>query len=344
MKQKDNEKEKAGHHNECSCHGHCCCEHNGHQHHEHDHHDHHHEHGCCCEEGIERLEAKKIFLYIMGAVALALAFLPILPDAVRWICAGAVYVTFGYSVWREMIEGIASGHVFTEFTLMCVASVGAIVLLEYADAAAVMYLYALGETVSGLAGGRARRNIAELIAITPEYVTVLKDGTAVVCEPTDVRVGDMVLVRSGERIPLDGTVRAGGGSADTSSVTGEQLPTELIVGTRCLSGSMLVSGSVEIEVSHDYENSVAAQLRAAVEEASKRKAVREKKITRLASVITPVAFGVALVIFGVGSLATGNVTEWLRRGLVILVCACPCSLLLSVPLTYFAGIGSAAGQ
>ena len=348
--EKIKDREHHGGHACCGHHGHCHdhAEHDrhSHHHHEHDHHGHHHHgHGeCCCGEGIEHLETGKVFLYIIGALALALAFLPMLPDVMRWICAGAVYVAFGYSVWKEMIEGIAHGHWFTEFTLMCVASVGAVALLEYADAAAVMYLYALGETVSGLAGGRARRNIAELIAITPEHVTVLTDGETKVCEPTEVHIGDTVLVRAGERIPLDGVVRAGNGAADTSSVTGEQLPAELTVGSKCLSGSVLISGSVEIEITHDYENSVAAQLKAAVEEASKRKAVREKRIARLAAVITPAAFGVALAIFGIGAWVTGDVAEWFRRGLVILVCSCPCSLLLSIPLTYFAGIGSAAGQ
>jgi len=342
--------EEHGHHHEhgekCGCH-----EEHGH-HHEHGagcschDHGHHHEDGgcCCCEEGIERLGAKEIFLYIIGAAVLILAFVPMLPPIVRVICAGLVYVAFGISVWKEMIEGFCSKKIFTEFTLMCTASVGAIVLLEYADAAAVMYLYALGETISGLASGRARKNIAELISITPEHVTVLDHGEPHVCEPGDVRIGAVILVRAGERIPLDGVVRAGAGSADASSVTGEQLPVELTVGERCLSGSVLVSGSVEIEVTHNYENSVAAQLKAAVEEASKRKAVTEKRITRLAAVVTPAAFVIGMLIFAIGALLTGEVAEWFRRGLVILVCSCPCSLILSIPLTYFAGIGSAAGK
>ena len=354
------EHEKCGcheHHHEhekCGCHEHhhehekCGCHEYHHEHEkcgcrEH----HHHDHGdgcCCCEEGIERLGAKEIFLYIIGALVLVGAFLPVLPMPIRWVCAGLVYIAFGYSVWKEMIEGFAHKKIFTEYTLMCAASVGAVILQEFADAAAVMYLYALGETISGLASGRARRNIAELISITPERVTVLHEGTPSVCEPNEVRVGDVVLVRSGERIPLDGIVRAGNGAADTSSVTGEQLPAELTEGSRCLSGSVLISGSVEIEVTHDYENSIAAQLKEAVEEASRRKAVREKKISRLAAIITPAAFVIGLVIFAVGALVTGEVAEWFRRGLTILVCSCPCSLILSIPLTYFAGIGSAAGQ
>lgn len=359
------------HANDCCCHKEhkhedehdedCCCCHEKHEHrHEHQHghesecrcgcgcHEHEHDHGedgcCCCEEGIERLDWKEILLYVIGAVVLVGAFLPMVALPVRLICAGVVYVIFGFSVWKEMIESFTRKKIFTEFTLMCAASVGAVILQEYADAAAVMYLYALGETISGLASGRARRNIAELISITPESVTVLENGETRVCEPTDVRIGDVILVRAGERIPLDGVVHAGTGAADTSSVTGEQLPVELTVGERCLSGSVLTSGSVEIEVTHSYETSVVAQLKEAVEEASRRKAVTEKKITRLAAVVTPAAFVLFLLIFAVGALITGDVAEWFRRGLTILVCSCPCSLILSIPLTYFAGIGSAAGR
>ena len=352
MKHKEQE-HKSGTHSASDA---CCCggchahhheHHHEHGHCDHGHCDHGHDHGdggCCCEEGVERLELKKIFLYIIGAVLLVCAFLPVLPDAVRWICAGAVYLTFGYAVWREMIEGFCHKQIFTEFTLMCAASVGAMVLLEYADAAAVMYLYALGETISGLASGRARRNIADLISITPDRVTVLRDGAPQTCLPSEVQVGELILVRAGERIPLDGIVHSGAGAADTSSVTGEQLPVDLVEGAECLSGSVLISGSVEIEVTHDDESSVAARLKAAVEEASHRKAVREKKIRRFASVITPAAFVISLLVFGIGALVSGDVAEWFRRGLTILVCSCPCSLILSVPLTYFAGIGSAAGQ
>lgn len=350
MKQK--EEKHVEHHaeHECCCGG-CHHEHHGHEHHVHEHHHghchHDHDHdgeGCCCEEGTEHLDAKKIFLYIIGAVVLICAFLPLLPDVIRWICAGAVYLAFGWAVWREMLEGFMHKQVFTEFTLMCAASIGAVILLEYADAAAVMYLYSLGETISGLAGGRARRNIAELISITPDHVTVLRDRAPVICLPSEVHVGETILVRAGERIPLDGVVRAGSGMADTSSVTGEQLPAELMAGGRCLSGSVLISGSVEIEVTHDDRTSVAAQLKAAVEEASHRKAVREKKIRRFAAIVTPAAFVIALLVFAIGAILSGDVAEWFRRGLTILVCSCPCSLILSVPLTYFAGIGSAAGQ
>ena len=287
---------------------------------------------------------KKIFLYIIGAAVLLVAFLPMLPQAVRWVAAGAVYLAFGFSVWKEMIEGFAHKRIFTEFTLMCAASVGAVILQEYADAAAVMYLYALGETISGLASGRARKNIADLISITPEQVTVMENGTPRVCHPEEVTLGAVVLVRAGERIPLDGVVQRGAGSADTSSVTGEQLPAELSECSACLSGSVLISGSVEISVTRTYENSVASQLKQAVEEASRRKAVREKKISRFAAVVTPAAFGVGLLIFLIGTAITGEAVEWFRRGLVILVCSCPCSLILSIPLTYFAGIGSAAGR
>ncbi len=326
------------HHEHPHCHGNSCSCHD---------HEHHHDHSggcCCCEEGIERLGAKEIILYIVGAVLLVLSFLPMLPEPVRWVCAGLVYVAFGITVWKEMIEGFLHKRIFTEFTLMCVAGVGAIVLLEYADAAAVMYLYSLGESISGLASGRARKNIGRLISITPEEVTVLEADEPHTCHPNEVAVGRIVLVRAGERIALDGVVHAGSGSADTSSVTGEEMPAELTVGERCLSGSVLTAGSIEVLVTHTYDNSIAAKLKEAVEVASRRKALTEKRITRLAAVVTPAAFVLFLAVFAIGALVTGEVAEWFRRGLTILVCSCPCSLILSIPLTYFAGIGSAAGK
>ncbi|MBQ7320536.1 MAG: cadmium-translocating P-type ATPase [Clostridia bacterium] len=331
-----------GHHDEekhCGCHGHhdeekhCGC---------HGHHDEHEGGCCCCEEGIERLGKREIFLYIIGALVMAVAFLPPIPAIVRWICAAAVYLTFGVTVWKEMVEGFCQKKIFTEFTLMCTASIGAVILGEYADAAAVMYLYSLGETISGLASGKARRNIAGLIEVVPEQVTVLKHGEPRVCRSEDVEIGQVILIRSGERIPLDGTVLRGEGMADTSSITGEQLPVELTEHSECLSGSLLISGSVEVEVTRNYDHSVANRMKEAVEEASRRKAVTEKKIARVASVITPAAFVIALLIFAIGAILTGNVSEWFRRGLTILVCSCPCSLILSIPLTYFAGIGFAA--
>ena len=349
----------------CHCHEHeehCHCHEQEHEHeehchcHEHEEHCHCHEHdhdheedgcGCGCghDHGGEQVGGRKLILrYVLGAIPVILAFLPLPWWQVRLGCAVLGYVLFGFEVWRDMLRSFAKGRIFTEFTLMCVASLGAFAIGEYADGAAVMYLYSLGETLSGRAYAGARRNLSELLELTPEWAVVLRGGEALRVSPKEVEIGERILIVAGERIPLDGRVVEGGGSADTSSVTGESAPLELYEGVFCPSGAILSEGSVELEVTARYENSVVAGLAAAVKEATARKSSAEKKISRFARVFTPVAFGVAAALTLIGWAVTGDILPWLRVGLVVLVVSCPCSLVLSVPLTYFAGIGHAASQ
>ena len=257
-------------------------------------------------------------------------------------CAALVYLFFGKGVWVGALEGFRVKKIFTEFTLMCAATIGAVALGEFADAAAVIYLYSLGESVSGEAYSRSRKNISDLIEITEETVTVVKDGKASDLPASEARVGDIISVRVGDKISLDGVVVSGNGFADTAAVTGESVPRELSVGSKCLSGSSLISGAIYIKVEERLENSTASKLKAAVERASGQKAVREKKITRFAQIFTPVAFCVAVAVFAIMLIVKQNVGEALRSALVVLVASCPCSLVLSVPLAYFAGIGRAA--
>lgn len=272
------------------------------------------------------------------------AFLPFIPTPIRIVLAVIAYVFFGYEVWRGMIKGFFRKQMFTEFTLMCVASVGAFAIGEYADAAAVVYLYSLGEMLSDSAYARSKKNISELLKIAPEYATVVRDGSTVRVAPSDVKVGEEIIAASGERVPLDSIVLDGNADADTSSVTGEAVPLALYSGVACPSGAVILNGSVRLRATSDYENSVVAKLTKAVKEASKRKARAEKKITSFASVFTPLAFCIASVIALVGSLVTKDIATWLKAGLTVLVVSCPCSLVLSVPLTYFAGIGAAASR
>jgi len=343
-------------HEHCHCHDHheeqehCHC----HDHHEeHCHcHDHEEESGCGCgcghdhdHEGEEKGSLGRLLLrYGLGAIPVVLGFLPFLPDPVRITASVVGYLLFGLSVWRDMLRGFGKKRIFTEFTLMCVASLGAFAIGEYADGTAVMYLYSLGETLSHRAYSRSRRSISELLEIMPEYATVLREGQAHRVSPETVAVGETILVVAGERIPLDGRVSMGGGSADTSSVTGEATPLELYEGVFCPSGAILQEGSVRIVVTEVYENSVVAKLSEAVRQASRRKSAAEKKITRFARIFTPLAFGVALGVFLLGGGITKDWGEWLHMALVILVVSCPCSLVLSVPLTYFAGIGAGAAR
>ena len=337
-------------------HEHCHCQGEHEEEHEHCHcHDHHHDDhdhsdcgcgcGCGCghdHDGGEGWSAKKIAGYVIGGIVGALGFMPFLPLPARLAASLAVYVFFGFSVFREMIEGFREGRIFTEFTLMCGATLGAFCIGEFADGAAVMLLYSLGESISGSAYSRSKRNISELLEVTPEYASALREGGVVRTSPRDVAVGETVIVVAGERIPLDGEVILGEGRADTSSVTGEAAPLELYPGVRILSGSILKEGSVRIRVECEYKDSAVAKLSEAVAEAEKRASPTEKKISRFAGVFTPIAFGVAAAVALIGSLVTGEAALWIRTGLSVLVISCPCSLVLSVPLTYFAGIGAGA--
>ena len=334
-------KQHKDHDNEC-CHSHCD------DHHEH-HHEHHHESGCCCcghdhEHEEMSVENKKIIIlkYVFGAIAVIVGFLSFIPFYIPLIAAVAACVLFGIEVYADMLKGFAEKKIFTEFTLMCVATVGAFIIGEYADAAALMYLYALGESISSSAYSRSKKDISRMIKLSPEYATVIREGTCVTVSPQDVNVGDVIIVRVGERIPLDGTVMSGGGYADASSVTGESAPISLYEGIFCPSGAVLTEGTVNITVKNAYQDSVAVKMQMAVEEAAKRRSSAEKKIGRFAAVFTPIAFAVAAGVFILGSLFSGDVLEWARAAIIVLVVSCPCSMVLSVPLAYFAGIGNAA--
>lgn len=355
---------RSGDGKECGAHherGGCSCgasrEKNGHRDHEHCHHhghDHHHDrnHHCCgdtgCSCGHEHsgaVGARTWLLYGAGALLLLLAFLGEFSLITLWLgipSAVLVYAFFGKDPWLGMIRNVRSGRIFTENTLMCVATVGAIALLEYADAAAVMYLYSLGEMIQGLAERKSRRNIEELIDVTDEYINKVENRSVSRIAAAEAKVGDVIRVTVGERIALDGIVIKGSGYADTSSVTGEGTPLELLEGVACLSGSVLIGGSVLIRVTEAYENSTASKLRRAMERALAQKSPTEKRISRFASIFVPLAFALSALLLAVVWFITGDGVRALRTALVILVVSCPCSLVLSIPLTYFSGMGRAA--
>ena len=308
---------------------------------------------CCCHEhscGVDeesRFGALKVFVYVVGLLVLAFAFLGELGFVNKWLsfcCSAVVYFLFGKDVWIGAYGNIKRKKFFTEFTLMCAATLGAVCLGEFADAAAVVYLYSLGENMQGEAYRRSSKNIASLIEVTEDRVAVVKDKKAIRVLASEVSVGDVVSVRMGDRILLDGVVVGGEGFADTSAITGESLPVELGRGSFCVSGALLVSGAVLVKVTEKYENSTVSKLKRAVETATEQKAVREKKITRFAEIFTPASFLVAVVILVVGLISGVDIAKALRPALVVLVASCPCSLVLSVPLAYFSGIGSAASR
>ena len=288
--------------------------------------------------------------YSIGVIPVIIGFLghlfhgvPLI-EPIAIISSLVAYALFGIEIWRGMFKGFANNKIFTEFTLMCVATLGAFAIGEFADAAALTYLYSLGESISDGAYSRSKNRISSLLEIVPAKVNLFVNNEVREVAPENVHVGDVILVRAGESIALDGVCVSGGGIADAASVTGEATPLELYEGVACLSGSVLCEGSVYLKVTSAYQDSTAYKMQKAVDEARTRRASAEKKISRFAAAFTPIAFGVAALVFAIGAIVTGDVASWAKSAIVVLVVSCPCSLVLSVPLTYFAGLGNAASK
>ncbi len=252
------------------------------------------------------------------------------------------YLIIGYDVLWGAVRKLVVGRILDERFLVSIATVGAIILGEYPEALIAMLLYQTGELFLDTAVDKSKRDIESLTDIYPEYAVVLRDGKAMRCEPKEITVGEIILVRSGERIPLDGTVTEGEGSLDTSALTGEAMPRDVSKGSRVLSGSVNMGGMLKIEVSAEYENSTIAKMSDLVEKASEKKARVESFITRFAKVYTPIVVIGAVLLAVVPSLVTGVWEVWTHRALIFLVVSCPCALVISVPLSFFGGIGGAS--
>lgn len=255
----------------------------------------------------------------------------------------AAYVLVGADVlWRAAVN-LRRGHLFGEHFLMSTATLGALALGDYAEAAAVMLLYQLGEFLQDRAVQRARRSITALMDIRPDTARVLMDGREEVVHPEAVAVGSMIRIYPGERVPLDGTVTAGESTLDTAALTGESLPRTVHTGDTLLSGCVNITGALTVRVTAAYAQSAAARILDLVEEAADKKSRTEAFITRFARIYTPVVVCAALGIAVLPPLITGDVfAPWVYRALTFLVISCPCALVISVPLTFFAGLGAAS--
>ena len=255
----------------------------------------------------------------------------------------AAYVLVGADVlWRAAVN-LRHGHLFGEHFLMSTATIGALALGDYAEAAAVMLLYQLGEFLQDRAVQRARRSITALMDIRPDTARVLMDGREEVVHPEAVAVGSMIRIYPGERVPLDGTVTAGESTLDTAALTGESLPRTVHTGDTLLSGCVNITGALTVRVTAAYAQSAAARILDLVEEAADKKSRTEAFITRFARIYTPVVVCAALGIAVLPPLITGDAfAPWVYRALTFLVISCPCALVISVPLTFFAGLGAAS--
>lgn len=254
------------------------------------------------------------------------------------------YTVIGYDVLWKAIRGIVRGQVFDENFLMALATVGALCIGEYAEASFVMLFYQVGELFQSIAVGKSRRSIAALMNIRPDMARVQRDGSMVEIDPDEVAVGETVEVRPGERIPLDGEVIEGRSTLDTAALTGESMPRAVTVGDTVISGCINTDGVLRVRVSKVYGESTVARILDLVESSAERKSRSEAFITRFARVYTPAVVIAAALLALIPSLLTGQWAVWVERALTFLVVSCPCALVISVPLSFFGGIGGASRQ
>lgn len=293
---------------------------------------------------------KKVLLRIIIAAVLMLIF--VITDPQGWL--GFVlfliaYLTIGYDILIKACKGIRNKQPFDENFLMAVATLGAMGLGDYKEAAAVMLFYQTGELFQSIAVGRSRRNISQLMDIRPDYANIESaDGELEQVDPDEVAIGSIIVVKPGEKIPIDGTIVEGSTTLDTAALTGESVPRDAKCGDEALSGCINLSGVIKIKTSREFGESTVSKILDLVENASSKKSKSEAFITRFARVYTPAVCAGALalaIIPPMVSLAMGNPSAWdvwLYRALTFLVISCPCALVISIPLTFFAGIGGAS--
>ena len=258
---------------------------------------------------------------------------------------GASYLLVGYDVLIEAVRGLFRGAVISENFLMSIATVGAFAIGEYPEGVLVMLLYQIGESFQHYAVGRSRKSIAELMDIRPDTATALRDGQSVTVAPEDVAVGETILIKPGERVPLDGVVVSGRSTLDTAALTGEAVPRDIDVGMELLSGCVNLTGVLTAVTVKVYGESTVSKILELVENASGNKSRSERFITRFARVYTPAVVVMAVLLAAIPPLVTGQAfSVWLYRALSFLVVSCPCALVISVPITFFGGIGGASRQ
>ena len=254
------------------------------------------------------------------------------------------YLFIGYDTLSKAAYGIAHGQIFDENFLMAIATVGAFATAEYPEAVFVMLFYRVGELFEHMAVGKSRASIAALMDIMPEYANLEGEGDITETDPEDVPVGSIIVIKPGERVPLDGIVIEGSSALNTMALTGESLPRDVSVGDKVISGCVNINGLLRVRTTCEYVDSTVSRILELVEDSSANKAVTESFITRFARGYTPAVVACAAMLAIVPPLFAGNWSEWIYRGLTFLVISCPCALVISVPLTFFGGIGKASRQ
>ncbi|MGN1202073.1 MAG: heavy metal translocating P-type ATPase [Eubacterium sp.] len=330
-------------HNHTEC---CCCEQ-----------EHHHDDGCGCGHDHEHEELnKKDFAFKVAAGGILLVAGYILnelaeravidiPAFVYLLCFGLSYLIVGFSIIKEAVEGIIHGDVFNENFLMSVASIGAFAVGEYTEGCAVMFLFTIGEFLQSLAVQRSRKSIKNMLELKPQEVTVLRDGKEVVLSPEQVAVGDIMIIKPGEKLDIDGEIVEGCAELDMKALTGESIPVSKAVGDEVLAGSVNVDGAIKVRAAKEYKDSTVAKILDMLEDAEDKKSNAEQFIRRFARVYTPIVCLLALIIILIPPIFFS--AEWkesIYRGLSVLVVSCPCALVISIPLSFFGGIGACSKE
>ena len=273
---------------------------------------------------------------LLSAVLFAAALIIPTEGTIRILIFLVSYLVVGYEVLWSAIRNILHGEVFDENFLMAVASIGAICIGEYPEAVAVMLFYGVGEFFQSIAVGKSRKSIAALMDIRPDYAVVLRDGAEVKLSPEEVKVGETIIIKPFERIPLDGIIVEGSSSINTSALTGEALPSDKTVGDSVISGTVNLSSVIKVQVKSDFAESTVSKILDLVQNASDKKTKSENFITRFARLYTPCVVVGALLLASVPPLLFGQTwSDWITRALIFLVVSCPCALVISVPLTFF---------
>ena len=252
------------------------------------------------------------------------------------------YFIIGWDILWKAIRNISHGQIFDENFLMAIATVGALAIGEYPEAVFVMLFYQVGELFQAVAVGKSRRSIAALMDIRPDSANVERDGEIAEVDPDEVRIGETIVIRPGERVPIDGVVLEGASALNTAALTGESLPRDVASGDEVISGCINLTGLLRVRTTKEFGESTVAKILDLVENSSAKKGRKEQFITRFARWYTPAVVIGAVALAIIPSLATGEWTKWVEQALIFLVISCPCALVISVPLTFFGGIGGAS--
>ena len=321
----------------------CCTNSHEHENHEKEQHGHTHEFKENNNGFLGYL--KDNLLLIIGAIVyiIALAYKSN-ENLLSFILFGISYLIIGGEVILSAIKNIIRGEVFDENFLMSIATIGAFFIGEYPEAVAVMLFYQIGEVFQGYAVNRSRKSISSLMDIRADYANVLRNGKEIRVSPEEVSIGESIIVKPGERVPLDGTILEGTSFIDTSALTGESVPREVTIGNEILSGSINNNGVLKVKVDKEFGESTVVRILELVENASNKKAPTEKFITKFAKIYTPIVVTIAALVAIIPPMIIKDATfsDWLYKALSILVVSCPCALVVSIPLGFFSGIGAAS--